>query len=54
MGKLPDNLIDPFEKFYKLYLLLPIFYKLNLTPNMLTTKGNIFGIISIYYLYQKI
>lgn len=55
MGKLPDNLIDPFEKIlYQISnLLLPIFYKLNLTPNMLTTIGNIFGIISIYYLYQK-
>lgn len=55
MGKLPSDLIDPIDQiFYTLTdYFIPFFHKLEFTPNILTTIGNIFGIISIHFLYNN-
>ena len=55
MGKLPDQFADPVDSLlYKFsHIFLPSFRYVGLTPNMITTIGNISGIISLYYLYNK-
>ena len=53
MGKLPSYLSDPFETLlYNISnLIIPILYKLKFTPNIVTTIGNIIGIMALYFLY---
>ncbi len=54
-NKLPYELENPFDSFLINInkLLNPIWYKLNFTPNTLTTISLLSGILSIYYLFQK-
>lgn len=55
MNKLGDHLSDPLDLvFYKLASYsLPLWKNLKLTPNILTTIGNIFGIFASYNMYNK-
>ena len=55
MRKIPSKYENPFDNFiYKIVIFItPYLRKLNLTPNQITTIGNIFGITGIYKLYKN-
>ena len=54
-NKIPEHFENPIDNLlYKsIDKLNPILYRFGLTPNMITTISFIFGIISIYYFFNK-
>ena len=53
MRKLPIKYENPIDNLilYFVEKVTPYLKKLNFTPNIITTIGNIFGVLGIYYLY---
>ncbi len=54
MRKIDSSIEDPFDNLYSKLAekLCPLFKKLNFTPNGITTVSIIFGLLSIYFIYN--
>ena len=55
MRKIDSNQEDPIDNVFIVAceLIAPYFHQLSWTPNMITTLGNVFGLISWYFLWKK-
>ena len=55
MRKLPSSLENPIDNFIYIGVeyLSPIVYKMGLTPNMITTLGNIFTVLFVVFFLKK-
>lgn len=57
MRKLPSHLENPVDNLYYYYvekIADRLYKKKKITPNQITTVGNMFGIIGLYLLYKKL
>jgi phosphatidylglycerophosphate synthase len=56
MRKIPSHLENPIDNIYYYYVekIADRLYKKKITPNQITTVGNIIGIIGLYLLYKKL
>jgi phosphatidylglycerophosphate synthase len=55
MRKLPSHLENPIDNIFYYFVekTADNIYKKKITPNQITTVGNVFGIIGLYLLYKK-
>ena len=55
MRKIPNHLENPIDNIYYYYVkkIAARLYKKKITPNQITTVGNIIGFIGLYLLYKK-
>ena len=55
MRKIPEEYENPIDNVFYIFVIIlaPFLNKLGITPNMVTTAGNIFFIIALYFIYKQ-